>query len=134
MNPKTVREFGFILAGFLLLFPLFANGLGMLFAAKPFHYWLGWPFLSATALLTNLFLLEVMSLVYRGAMWAGHGISWLMMRFVLGLLFYFVLSPIGITMRFLGKDILDQKIDRNASSYWKKRTVKRTRDEYERLF
>lgn len=133
-EPKTVREFGFILAGFLFLFPLLTNLIGILFAHRDFHYWLGWPFLSGTALFLNLFLPSVITLIYRVAMFVAHGISWVTMRFVLAILFYLVLSPISITMRLLGKDFLDQKIDYGATSYWKKRTIKVSREQYERLF
>jgi len=48
--------------------------------------------------------------------------------------FYFVLSPVSITMQLLGKDILDQKIDLQAASYWKKKTPPPNREQYEKLF
>ena len=134
LNPKIIREFGFILTGVLLLFPLVANLLGILFAHKRFHYWLGWPILSLMALILNLFALPIMSLIYQTAMFVAHGISWVMMRVMLSILFYLVLTPIGVTMRLLGKDILDQKLDRSAASYWKKRTQNPAREQYERLF
>ncbi|MBI4372530.1 MAG: hypothetical protein HY585_02235 [Candidatus Omnitrophica bacterium] len=134
LNPKTIREFGFILTGFLLLFPVLASGIKVFFAHQPFHYWLGWPCLSLSALLLNLFAPQGMSEVYRWAMLAAHGISWVMMRLILGLFFYLMMSPISIAIRILGKDILDQKIDPNASSYWKKREPRANRERYERLF
>lgn len=134
LNPKTVREFGFILAGFLLLFPLLANLIGMLLARRDFHYWLGWPLLSTIALVVNLFSPLAMTLIYQVAMFVAHGISWVMMRLMLGILFYLVLSPVSITMRILGNDLIDQKIDRQTASYWKKRPAKAPREQYERLF
>ena len=133
-SPKTVREFGFILAGFLVLFPLLGALLGMLLKGKPFHYWLGWPVLGVFALVVNLFLFPVISLIYRVAMLIAHGISWVMMRIILTILFYFVLSPISIVMRLTGKDLLDQKIDKSAQTYWQKRPAAPPREQYERLF
>lgn len=44
----------------------------------------------------------------------GFFVSWL----ILSVLFYAVLTPIGLVMRILGKDILDQRIDKNRDSYW----------------
>ncbi len=35
--------------------------------------------------------------------------------------FYLVFAPIGFLLRLLRKDLLHQKIDRNAASYWIKR-------------
>ena len=84
LNPKIIREFGFILTGVLLLFPALASGLKVFFAHQAFHYWLGWPVLSIAALLVNLFAPKVMSFIYRVAMFMAHGISWVMMRLVLG--------------------------------------------------
>ena len=40
---------------------------------------------------------------------------------VMGLLFYFTVTPIGLVMRALGKDPLRLRFDRGARSYWIKR-------------
>ncbi|MFP4472563.1 MAG: hypothetical protein ACLFPX_01660 [Candidatus Omnitrophota bacterium] len=37
---------------------------------------------------------------------------------VLTLCFYLVFTPIGLLMRFLGKDLLSRKIERQLESYW----------------
>ena len=37
---------------------------------------------------------------------------------VLGIMFYLVITPMGLVMRFLGKDPLRLKRDPEASSYW----------------
>jgi hypothetical protein len=39
----------------------------------------------------------------------------------LGLLFYFVFTPIGLIMRLLGKDPLLLRRDAGATSYWRRR-------------
>jgi predicted membrane metal-binding protein len=36
----------------------------------------------------------------------------------MGLVFFIVVTPIGIVMRLLKKDILNRKFDKNAKSYW----------------
>ena len=90
--------------------------------------------MSVIALSINLFIPSLMRLIYQIAMFIAHGISWVMMRLILGIFFYLVLSPVSLTMRALGRDLLDQKIDKNQTTYWKKRTVKVTREQYERLF
>lgn len=40
---------------------------------------------------------------------------------VMALLFFLVVTPTGIIMRALGKDLLRQKIDKSSTSYWIKR-------------
>ena len=38
--------------------------------------------------------------------------------FVIGIIFFFVVTPIGVLMRFLNKDILNLKICKKNRSYW----------------
>ncbi|OGI06168.1 MAG: hypothetical protein A3I68_02680 [Candidatus Melainabacteria bacterium RIFCSPLOWO2_02_FULL_35_15] len=45
----------------------------------------------------------------------------IMTKVILSVLFYFVITPIGIICRVSGKDILDLRIDKNKKSYWVKR-------------
>ena len=40
---------------------------------------------------------------------------------IMGIIFILVVSPIGIIMRLLGKDILNQKMEKSSKSYWIKR-------------
>ena len=37
---------------------------------------------------------------------------------VLGIMFFLVITPIGLFMRALGKDLLRLKVDKQAPSYW----------------
>lgn len=39
-------------------------------------------------------------------------------RIILSLLFYLVITPIGLTARLFGKDFLDEKIQKDKKSYW----------------
>ncbi len=133
-EPKTVREFGFILAGFFLLFPLLTKLLGVWLAHRKFYYWYGWLIFALATFAVNLMLPRAMSFVYRSAMLVAHGISWVVMRVVLGVFFYVIISPISITMRLLGKDLLDEKLEPTRCSYWRPRPKKEGKEHYQRLF
>jgi len=37
---------------------------------------------------------------------------------IMGIIFFGVVTPTGLIMRALGKDLLKMKLDRNAKSYW----------------
>jgi hypothetical protein len=37
---------------------------------------------------------------------------------VLGLIYLTTIVPIGLTMRLMGRDLLNRKLDRQAASYW----------------
>jgi hypothetical protein len=41
---------------------------------------------------------------------------------VMALVYFLTVLPTGLIMRLLGKDLLKQKLDKNAKSYWIKRT------------
>jgi hypothetical protein len=41
---------------------------------------------------------------------------------VLGIMFFLVVTPIGLLMRAFGKDPLRLRFDKSASSYWLDRT------------
>ncbi len=55
--------------------------------------------------------------------WAKFGLllNRLVAPLVLGFLFYIVLTPMGLAMRLLGKDLLSLRFDHEAASYWIKR-------------
>ena len=50
-------------------------------------------------------------------------LGWLMTRVILIILFYLVVTPIALLAMLCGKDFLNTKLDRNAKSYWIKRTA-----------
>ena len=43
---------------------------------------------------------------------------------VMAVVYFITVLPTGIIMRLLGKDLLQQKLDKNAKSYWFKRSEK----------
>ena len=40
---------------------------------------------------------------------------------VMGFIFFLVVTPIGLTMRIMGRDILNKKYDKKKETYWIKR-------------
>lgn len=57
------------------------------------------------------------------------------LKILLFLIFYLMITPIGLIIRLFGKDLLHQKIERNKSSYWIKREeVPFDKSRYEQLF
>ena len=126
-DPKTIRNFGLVLSGILLLLGILA------FWRGHSQYWIEWP-LSVMILLLTLLAPVAIAYIYRPWMLVAEGISWVLLRVILGVFFYLVLSPVGFLMRLFGRDILDEKMDRQAVSYWKKRVSNPTQEQYERLF
>ena len=46
-------------------------------------------------------------------------IGFFMSRLILTALFYGVMTPIGLLTRLIGKDLLDQRLYKDKSSYWR---------------
>ena len=56
--------------------------------------------------------------VYLGWMYAAFPIGWVMSHVVLAAVYYLIVTPIGLTMRALGRDPLDRQFDRSTPTYW----------------
>jgi hypothetical protein len=55
-------------------------------------------------------------------------------RIVLTALFYLVITPMGFVVRLSGQDLLDERIDRKKTSYWKKHEGNKDKRSYENQF
>jgi hypothetical protein len=54
-------------------------------------------------------------------MYAAFPIGWVVSHVMLALIYYGVMTPIGLVMRLLGRDPLKRKLDRSADTYWEPR-------------
>ena len=62
-------------------------------------------------------------------------LGWIMTRVILSLLFYIIITPIGLIPRFFGKQFLELKWDKSKESYWNYRTIKHLKmEDYEKQF
>jgi hypothetical protein len=80
-----------------------------------------WPYLGAIAsafLLLSLIAPDVLAAPNR--MWARFGLLLhrIVNPLVMGLVFFLVVTPIGMIMRLAGKDFLRLRFDGAAASYW----------------
>jgi hypothetical protein len=62
-------------------------------------------------------------------------LGWVMTRVILSVLFYVIVTPIGLCARLFGKDFLDMKFGGEADSYWiPKDPEEKTKRDYESQF
>jgi len=59
--------------------------------------------------------------IYIAWMTVAFPIGWLVSHLLLAVIFYLVISPIGLIMRLCGYDAMQRKFDRQAKTYWKRR-------------
>ena len=86
-------------------------------------------------LIIGIFIPDILRPVYKVFLKVAHAIGWFNTRVILVIVYYLLVTPIGLIMRLFGKDILNVKIDKKKESYWlKKEMVKATRETLERQF
>lgn len=58
-----------------------------------------------------------------------------MSQVILVVLFYLVITPLGLILKIFGKDLLDLKIEKNKNSYWVPRKVAhKSKESYRKQF
>ena len=56
--------------------------------------------------------------IYTKWMYAALPMGWTFSHIVLGLVFFLVMTPISLILRASGKDPMERRFDRSATSYW----------------
>ena len=85
--------------------------------------------------LTAIALPSVLKPVYWIWMIIAIILGWFMTRVILSLLFYVIFTPIGLTLRFFGKQFLELRWDKSKESYWNYKITKQyKKTDYERQF
>lgn len=74
--------------------------------------------LSAIILCTTIFKIELLQPIYKVWMKGAHLIGTVITGALLVVLFYGVFGIAGIVLRLMRKDLLAQKLDKTAQSYW----------------
>ncbi len=112
LDKKQIRTFGLGLAVILSLFALLNFYKGHLTTASVLSV-LG--VISVTLALLCPTLLKPVYIVF---MKIAHVLGWVNTRILLGIIFYIIMTPIGVIMKVFGKDLLDRKIEPARKSYW----------------
>jgi hypothetical protein len=115
IQGSSNRSFGLVFAlvfGVIGLWPLIASGGVRLWSLA----------LAAGFLLVALALPTVLAPLNRLWLRVGLLLHRIVNPIVLGIMFFLVITPMGVAMRLFGKDLLKLRYDPNAASYWVGRT------------
>ena len=128
LDKKGLRNFGFttgaivaVLFGFLLPW-IFDKSIPL------WPWWIVMPLWILAAVMPGW-----LSPVYTGWMKIGHILGWINTRIILGVVFYFLIFPIGLLLTLFGKDSMQRKLDVREESY-RVNKEKRTKVHVERPF
>jgi hypothetical protein len=115
-SRRQLNQFGFIWLGFLALFgalawfrfdhPRLAVGLWVAAVAVPVVGWIVPAF---------------MRLVFLGMTYVAFPIGFVVSHVVLAIVYYLVLTPIGLSMRLFGYDPMRRRLERECPTYWVER-------------
>ena len=127
-GKRELRQFGITIGIVLGL-------LGGLFFLRQKDFYAYFLIFSAAFFISALVLPALLKPVQKIWMSLAIGIGWFMTRVILTILFYLVVTPIGILAKIFGKRFLDLKFDKNTDSYWIAReSVKFDKRSYENQF
>lgn len=128
-TPKELRWFG------LVVWPMF------LVVAALLHFKSHRPVaagvvlgVSTLALVLYYALPPLRKPVFVSWMTLFHPVGWVMSHLLLGVVYYLVITPIGLLLRLLGRDSLTRELDPKAESYWIRRDGKVEPSRYFRQF
>ena len=115
IKQGSEKSFGIVFSIVFLIVALFP-----LIDSDEFHTWA--LVVSVIFLLLTFTAPQVFSLPNK--LWFKFGIllGSIVAPIIMALVYFTTVLPTGLIMRLLGKDLLKQKLDKNAKSYWIERT------------
>jgi hypothetical protein len=111
LDVKQLRHFGYLVGGIFGLIGLWP----LVWRHQNPRLWA----LALTVLLVVPALVAPRTLapVYRVWMRLGEVLAWINTRIILGVVFYLVVTPIGVVMRLMGHDPMRRKFEQTGESY-----------------
>ncbi|HST31185.1 MAG TPA: SxtJ family membrane protein [Chthoniobacterales bacterium] len=127
-GPRDLRKFGLMVGGVFV-----AIGILMLVRHRlsyPFMVWIGAALIAFGAVWPR-----GLKYIYLAWMTLAFTLGFVMSNVILVLLFFLLVTPIGLLARLFGKDFLGRKWDKQAESYWIQCPREtRSAESYERQF
>ena len=115
IEQSSPKSFGIVFSVVFLIVSIYP-----LINSEGFRIWalvVSFIFLSLAYVAPNM-------LSFPNKLWFRFGIflGSIIAPIIMGLVYFFTVLPTGLIMRLLGKDLLKQKLDKSADSYWIERT------------
>ena len=108
---KTLRQFGLMVGGVFLVIGLWP----FLWRQEAMRDWA--VVLGALLTVSGLAGPAILKYPYQGWMKVGHVMGWINTRIILGILFYGVVTPMGLVMKLTGRDPMCRGFEPDAQTY-----------------
>ncbi len=126
-SPRRLKSFGIIVGTIF-----FAIGVWIFFKSESFYsYLLG--FIGISLFLGGLIFPKNLIRIYIIWMGAAFALGWVVSRTILVILFYLIVTPIGLIARLVDKKFMDVNYKHKENSYWIPKSKLR-HIEYEKMY
>lgn len=108
---KELRQFGLLVGAVFTVIGLWP----LVFRGEPLRLWaigIGGLLIAFGGILPQL-----LAPIHKGWMWVGHILGWINTRILLGIVFYALITPIGLVFRLMGKDTMRQVFAESSTTY-----------------
>ncbi len=110
-SRKKLREFGLLIGAVLIITAIF-----LFYYERASYVYFG--AVGGLLILAGLLFPKVLLPFQKAWMILSVILGYFSTRLILGILFYIVITPMGLAAKLFGKDFLDRKIDKKIKSYW----------------
>lgn len=110
-TAKDLRQFGFLVGGVFSVIGLWP----FVFRSESPRLWA--LVLGGVLMILGGIVPQSLKQVHAGWMKIGHVLGTINTKIILGLIYYLLIAPMGIVMRFLGKDSMHRKLNREVNTY-----------------
>lgn len=125
---KELRQFGITIGIIMGMFSIWLTWLG----EKEFLYL---SIVSVFFIFFAFFLPTLLKPFHKVWMTFAILMSWLITSIIMIVLFYLLVTPIGLLAKLCGRDFLNRRFDKDVKTYWIPREiVKRNKKSYENQF
>ena len=111
ISPYQIRTFAFPLGGILAVIGLWP----WVFHGTEVRIWA--LLLSSALVVPGIFFPRLLTPAYRGWMLFAEKFGWVNSRVLLGIIFYGILTPMGLVRRMAGKPSFTYGFDKQAKTY-----------------
>jgi len=111
VSKKTLRQFGLMVGGIFLLIGLWP----FVWRQEPVRLWA--VIVGVLLGIAGAAMPEALRQIYKGWMLIGHVLGWINTRIILGILFYGIVTPMGMVMKLMKRDPMRRDFDPKAVTY-----------------
>ena len=111
VTKSALRQFGLMIGGIFLLIGLWP----FVWRQEAVRIWAVVP--GSLLAIAGLVRPGILKHLYQGWMWVGHVMGWVNTRIILGVLFYGIVTPMGLIMKMTGHDPMRRNYEADALTY-----------------